>query len=143
MGDLMFWNRHKKLVVAMTCSDWRLHQPVVDFNRRIGRAVGAECVDLVALPGPDGLLALARGGEWEAAKGQVKLLADAHHAAALVVVAHQRCAGHPVSDDQHDVDVVAVARELKASLGFPGPVHALVATYGTDRKWGLKQVAKV
>ena len=126
----------------MTCSDWRLHKRVVDFNARIGRATGTKEVDLVALPGPDGLLKPERMGEWEAAKGQVKLLADAHHASALAVVAHQRCAGHPVSDGEHDHDVQALAKALKESLAFSGPVYALVATYTNDRKWGLKQVGR-
>jgi hypothetical protein len=138
----MFWNRKKKLAVAMTCSDWRLHQRVVDFNGRIGKATGTGEVDLVALPGPDGLLKPERAGEWEAAKGQVKLLADAHHAAALAVVAHQRCAGHPVSDGEHNHDVQAVAKNLKESLGFSGPVYALVATYKNDRNWGLTEVGR-
>jgi hypothetical protein len=138
----MFWKIRKKLSVAMTCSDWRLHRRVVDFNARIGHATGTSQVDLVALPGPDGLLKPDRAGEWEAAKGQVKLLADAHHAAALAVVAHQRCAGHPVPDDEHDRDVQAVAKALKESLGFSGPAYALVATYTNDRKWGLKEVGR-
>jgi hypothetical protein len=136
----MFWNRKKSLAVAMTCSDWRLHQRVVDFNGRIGKATGTGEVDLVALPGPDGLLNPERVGEWEAAKAQVKLLADAHHAAALAVVAHQRCAGHPASDGEHDRDVQAVAKKLKESLEFSGPVYALVATYKNNRSWGLKEV---
>jgi len=138
----MFWNRKKNLAVAMTCSDWRLHQRIVDFNRQIGRATGTQQVDLVALPGPDGLLKPERAGEWEAAKAQVKLLADAHHAAALAVVAHQRCAGHPVSDGEHDRDVQEAAKKLKESLGFSGPVYALVATYKNDRSWGIKEVGR-
>ena len=126
----------------MTCADWRLHHRGVDFNARIGRTTGTREVDLVALPGPDGLLKPERAGEWEAAKGHMKLLADAHQAVALAVVAHQRCAGHPVSDGDHDLDVQAVAKSLKESLGFSGPVFALVATYTNDRKWGLKEVAR-
>jgi hypothetical protein len=138
----MFWNRKKKLADAVTCADWRLHQRVVDFNTRIGRATGTRQVDLVALPGPDGLLRPERAGEWEAAKGQVKLLADAHHASAIAVVAHQRCAGHPVSDQEHDHDVQSVAKAIKETLAFPGPVYALVATYSSDRRWGLKEVGR-
>ena len=136
----MFWSRRKKLAVAVTCADWRLHQPAVDFNRRIGKAVGVKCVDLVALPGPNGLLRPERSTEWNAALGQVKLLAEAHHADSIAVVAHQRCAGHPVSDEEHNVDAATVAKELKEKLGFSGPVHALVATYRSDTKWGLKAV---
>jgi hypothetical protein len=138
----MLWGRNKNLGVAMTCSDWRLRQPSVKFLSRIANAVGVGKVDLVALPGPDGLLLDQRSGEWQAAKGQVKLLADAHHAAAIAVVAHQRCAGHPVDDVQHEKDVAETAKSLKAALGFEGPVYALVATYKSDSDWGLKEIGR-
>ncbi len=138
----MLWGKNNKLAVAVTCSDWRLHQRAVDFNTRIGKAVGCGKVDMVVLPGPDGLLLPTRVGEWQAALGQVELLANAHHAAALAVVAHQRCAGHPVDDAQHETDVVNAAKALKGALNFAGPAFALVATYGSDSKWGLKTIGK-
>ncbi len=62
------WGRDKKLGVAMTCSDWRLHQKGVKFIGRVGKAMGWGKVDLVALLGPDGLLLDQRSGEWQAAK---------------------------------------------------------------------------
>lgn len=138
----MFWGKKAKLAVAVTCSDWRLHQRGVDFNTRIGKAVGCSKVDMVVLPGPDGLLLPTRVGEWQAALGQVELLANAHHAAALAVVAHQRCAGHPVDDAQHETDVVNAAKALKGALNFAGPAYALVATYSSDSKWGLKTIGQ-
>jgi hypothetical protein len=138
----MLWSRKKTLAVALTCSDWRLHQAKVDLNRRIAKAVKATGVDLIAIPGPDGLLLPDRAAEWAVAQAQAGLLANVHHAAALAVVAHQRCAGHPVSDPQHDIDVLATARALKAALGFQGPAYAMVATYHSDRDWGLKTVGQ-
>lgn len=138
----MLWGNKAKLAVAVTCSDWRLHQRAVDFNTRIGKAVGCGKVDMVVLPGPDGLLLPTRVGEWQSALGQVELLANAHHAAALAVVAHQRCAGHPVDDAQHETDVANAAKALKGALHFEGPAFALVATYGSDSKWGLKTIGQ-
>jgi carbonic anhydrase-like protein len=138
----MLWGSNKKLAVAVTCSDWRLHQRKVDFNTRIGNAVGCGRVDMVVLPGPDGLLLAERAGEWAAAQAQTGLLAKAHHAVALAVVAHQRCAGHPVDDGQHEIDVAAAAKALKAALDFEGPAYALVATYNSDSDWGLKTIGK-
>jgi hypothetical protein len=59
----MFWSRQKKLAIAMTCLDRCLHWRVVGFNGRIGKAARTGQVDLVALPGPDGLLEPERAGE--------------------------------------------------------------------------------
>jgi len=142
-GDKMFGKRHKKLAIAVTCADWRLHQRGVDLNRRIARALKVSGVDLIALPGPDGVLLADRSGEWQALAGQVALLIGAHSPTAVAVIAHQRCAGHPVSDEEHDKDVVAAARALKEKTGFGGPVSAMVAVYNSDKDWDLKTVAKV
>ena len=143
LGGEMFWNRHKKLGVAVTCADWRLHQRRVDLNTRLARQLRVGGVDVTAVPGPDGLLRPERAGEWQAVRDWAKLLVTAHHAEALAVVAHQKCAGHPVSDTEHDHDVVEVAKALKAAIGFGGPTQALVAIFHNDAKWGLKLVARV
>ena len=135
----MFWGRrHRKLAVALTCADWRLHQRKVDLNARVAKMLDVHGVDLIAVPGPDGLTKPERAAEWEAAVAQIKLLIGAHAPHALVVLAHQRCAGHPVSDAEHDVDVAATAKALKEATGFKEKVHAAVAVYHSDTAWDLK-----
>ncbi len=138
----MWWNRQKTIGVAITCADWRLHQKRVNLNTRLARQLHVSGVDITAVPGPDGLLRPDRAGEWKAVCDWAKLLVTAHRAQVLAVVAHQRCAGHPVSDSDHAADVVEVARALKAAIGFEGPTQALVATYYNDARWGLKLIAR-
>jgi hypothetical protein len=135
----MWGRKHRKLAVALTCADWRLHQRNVDLNRRLAKLLDVRGVDLIAVPGPDGLVLPERSAEWHAAVAQIKLLIGAHAPLALAVVAHQRCAGHPVTDAAHDADVVATAKALKAETGFAGPVRAIVAVYHSDTAWELKQ----
>ena len=137
----MFWRRHKKIAVGLMCADWRLHQKGVAFNSRIARQLKVDGVDVIAVPGPDGLLKPEREAEWKTALAQITLLIGAHKPHALAVIAHQRCAGHPVSDDVHETDVATTAQALKEQTGFPGPSVALVATYTSDSNWGLKQIA--
>src|SRR5579885_1727081 len=132
--------RKRKLGIALMCSDWRLHQGRVDLNWKIARALKVRGVDVVAVPGPDGLLAPARETEWRSAVRQIAVLAKAHDSVALAVVAHQRCAGHPVSDDEHEIGVAAAAKALKEALKFAGPVAAMVATYRSESNWGLKKI---
>jgi hypothetical protein len=137
----MFWRRHKKLAIALTCADWRLHQRKVDLNRRLARALEVDGVDMIVVPGPDGLLVPAREAEWKVALAQISLLIGAHTPVKLAVVAHQRCAGHPVGDIEHNHDVEAAAKALKLLTNFAGPVEAFVATYKSDTSWGLKPIA--
>jgi hypothetical protein len=138
----MWGRKHKKLAVALTCADWRLHQHKVDMNARLARLLGVNGVDLVAMPGPDGLIMAGRQSEWQTAVSQVKLLIGAHAPTVVVVLAHQRCAGHPVADGDHDTDAAATAKALKAATGFAGPVRAVIAVYHSDTSWDLKLVAE-
>jgi hypothetical protein len=134
---------HKKLGLALMCADWRLHQGKVKLYEQLKRALGVYGIDINAVPGPDGLLMPERAAEWEAVLGWVKLLIEAHDPVALAVVAHQRCAGHPVSDELHEADAAELADVLKEQTGFAGPVHALVAVYHSDDKWSLKSISRV
>jgi hypothetical protein len=139
----MWGKRHKKLAIALTCADWRLHQRKVDLNTRLARRLGVTGVDLIAVPGPDGLTKPERQAEWQTAVAQISLLIGAHSPQVIAVVAHQRCAGHPVSDFEHDGDVAATAKALKEATGFTGPVRAMVAVYHSDLSWDLKDVGSV
>jgi Putative carbonic anhydrase len=137
----MWGRRNRRLAVALTCADWRLHLRKVDLNDRLAKLVGVEGVDLIAVPGPDGLIKPERRSEWQVAVGQIKLLIVAHAPKTLVVLAHQRCAGHPVSDEEHDADVAATAKALKSETGFGGAVRAVVAVYRSESAWELKPIA--
>ena len=139
----MFGSRHKTLAVALVCADWRLHHKRVDLNKRLSRLLGADGVDTIAVPGPDGLALPQRASEWQTAVSQISLLIGAHKPAALAVAAHQRCAGHPVDDGQHRVDVMTVARALKDATKFPGPVTAIVIVYHSDARWDLEKIGEV
>ncbi len=138
----MWGKKHKKLAVALTCADWRLHQHKVDMNARLAKLLGVDGIDLIAVPGPDGLIKSGRESEWQTAVSQIKLLIGAHAPGVLVVLAHQRCAGHPVTDAEHDADAAAAAKALKAETGFTGPVKAIIAVYHSDTAWDLKPLTE-
>jgi hypothetical protein len=139
----MFWRRHKKLAVALVCADWRLHQRRVNLNKRLSQLLRIDGVDTIAVPGPDGLARPERATEWQNAVSQISLLIAVHKPAALTVVAHQRCAGHPVGDDEHVHDVMTVAKALKEATKFPGPVVGSIAVYHSDASWGLRKIGEI
>jgi hypothetical protein len=136
----MFWRRHKKLAVALVCADWRLHHRRVNLNKRLAGLLRVDGVDTIAVPGPDGLALPQRAAEWQNAISQILLLIAVHKPTTLTVVAHQRCAGHPVGDDEHVDDAMTAAKALKSATKFSGPVAAVVAVYHNDAKWGLQKI---
>jgi hypothetical protein len=138
----MWGKKHKKLAIALTCADWRLHYRKVNMNARLVKLLKVDGVDLICVPGPDGLGRPGREVEWRTAVAQIDLLIGAHAPQAVVVLAHQRCAGHPVADGEHDANAATIARILKAATGFPGPVKAIMAVCRADLAWDLKTLAE-
>lgn len=135
--------KRPRVAILVTCADWRLHLAEVGLNARVADLLGVEGVDVLALPGPDGLMKPQRVGEWEALIDQISLLITAHAPVVLAVAGHQNCAGHAVDDARHDLDVGPVARGIKEATGFPGPIHAMMLVYRSDREWDLKTVAVI
>lgn len=143
MSDVLSVKKDPRIALLLTCADWRLHSHEVDLNARIKGICGCDGIDLVAVPGPDGMLQPARAGEWTAAVSQIKLLIKNHNVQVLLVAAHHCCAGHPVSDAQHDADVRDTVAALKRDTGFSGPIHAIMLTYRDELDWGIEPVVVI
>jgi hypothetical protein len=131
----------KKMGLVLVCADGRLHQEAVHYNDQLAREMGVDLVDVVAVPGPDGLFKSGREGERDSVTGWLKLLVGAHHPVAIAVVGHYQCAGNAVDDAEHDHDVAAAAAGLKHELGFQGPVFAFSTVWHSDERWSLKKIA--
>lgn len=143
MPDVLPVENDPRIALLLTCADWRLHSHEVDLNARVKEICGCDGIDLVSVPGPDGMLHPARSNEWLSAVSQIKLLINNHNVQVLVVAAHHRCAGHPVSDTQHDTDVRATVAALKRDTGFSGPIHAIMLTYRAELDWGIEPVVVI
>ncbi|MGH7141420.1 MAG: carbonic anhydrase [Minisyncoccia bacterium] len=131
---------NKKMGLALVCSDGRLHQGRVQYNKQLCDALGVDLVDIVALPGPDGLFKAGREVERDVALAQAKLLIDAHHPTAVAVVGHYTCAGNPTSDEEHDADAKAAAEKCKTALGFEN-VLSFSTVRHSDEEWSLKKIS--
>lgn len=133
----------KKLAIAITCSDWRLHQDAVHYNKQLAELLGADGVDLIVVPGPDGLYKEGSETALKVVADAAKLLAGAHNSMAIAVVGHYQCAGNPASDEQHDADAAEAAQALRKSLDFAGPIVAVSTVYRDDANWSLKEIARI
>ena len=125
-------------------ADWRLHQEGVHINNAVKKHLGVDGVDVIALPGPDGLCVKSEfETERDVLLRWLKVLIGAHKPVALAFVAHYNCAGHPVPYAQHDEDIATTMRHYKESLNFKGDMVALCATYENDKEWPLKEIARI
>jgi carbonic anhydrase len=133
----------KKLAIAITCSDWRLHQDAVHYNKQLADLLGVDGVDLIVVPGPDGIYKEGKEAQLKVVADAATLLAGAHNSVSIAVVGHYQCAGNPVADEQHDADAKATAETLHKVMNFGGPIIAASAVYHSDSEWSLKEVARV
>jgi hypothetical protein len=101
----------KKIAIGVFCADWRLHQEHVQIVTKVRDHLGVDAVDMLVTAGPEGVVKNpARAGERETLKDNLNLLIGAHHPTTVAFIAHQRCAGHPVSDEQHEADIAETMR---------------------------------
>src|SRR5579872_4465153 len=104
----------KKISVVLACSDWRLHQDAVHYNKQLAEALEVGGVDIVAFPGPDGLYKKGREDERAVALKHAKVLIEAHHPVSLGIAGHYTCAGNPEDEAAHDAEVALAAERFKA-----------------------------
>jgi hypothetical protein len=104
-------NDHGKFVTAVNCMDGRVQDAV---NQWLKNKYQADYVDVITEPGPDGIL--SRNAD-QAVTANIKKRLDIslskHGSKVIALVAHDDCAGNPVSREEHKKDLLAGRETLK------------------------------
>jgi len=131
------------IAVVMTCMDCRLHRPEAEHYRQLCELLEVDDCYIETEAGPDGAVI----HDEERSAGAVKnlqIIEDAKNPKVMAICAHYDCAGHPVSDGEHDQDVVKAAEQLsKEVYGESGKVIPLIAyqNEGDGPTWGVKKLS--
>lgn len=101
--------------IAVTCVDCRLHEcSIVPALKNI---MGVDKVYIETTAGPEGRILQSEPNHHLAALvDDLELLIKAKAARVVAIVGHCDCAGHPVSDAQHTIDIVKAAAVVKSTL---------------------------
>lgn len=129
----------KKVGIAIMCVDWRLHQKEVRAAEKVRDALGVDVVDVVAFPGPDGILRDGHEAERPVLLSWLELLIGAHKPVSIAMVGHYNCAANACDDAKHDGDAHAMADYLKRETKFEN-IKAFSAVRNSDTDWELKEV---
>lgn len=111
---------------AINCIDGRVQAPVADWVRA---HFGVQYVDMVTVPGPDGVLTQGAPQANKLILDYVRVSQEAHHSGVLAIAGHFGCAGHPVSPDEH-IAAIRAAAAVAASWGLPMRVIGLWVNEG-------------
>ena len=131
-------DNHKN-AIAFVCSDGRLHHGEVNLCEKIRTLLEVDFVYIIAVPGPDGVLKKDSSAWCKTAREEFELLNEAKHPIKVAIVGHCDCAGHPVSDEEHEKDVAGCVETIK-SWGFGGEILGLLAEHNSDTNWPMKKV---
>lgn len=125
---------HGVFVTAINCMDGRTQEPVAAWLKR---TFGADYVDTITEPGPDGLLADGRAPEVAAIRRRLEISVRAHGSQVAAVVSHDDCAGNPVGPDQHREHLrQAVERVRSWGLGV-----RVIGLYVNER-WAVEPIVE-
>lgn len=97
---------------SVGCMDGRVQKAV---NRYAALMFGAEYADTVTKAGLDGIFSQDEVNPevYESVKSMILVSVDRHHSYGIVVHGHEECAGNPVSDAQHKLDVKKSVEVIK------------------------------
>ncbi len=108
-------------VTAINCMDGRVQEPVSGWMKE---RFGADYVDMITEPGPDGILARGEPGQVESIRKRVDISVNGHGSRVVAVVGHYDCAGNPGPKEQHLEQIEKSVERIK-SWGQPVRVLGL------------------
>lgn len=129
-------------MILVSCSDGRITGAAVRARAiasKHGFDIGEKCVYRIKVPGPDGVVTGKRGLiHKDSLREDLAVLIEKTHAAVIGIAGHCDCAGHPVSEEEHEKDVQASATIIQS--WFPNtPVISLLDRPQEDESWAYHE----
>lgn len=132
-------NQDKKVAFVLGCVDCRHHVSEAELIAQLKIILGVDDVYLCTTAGPDGVM-VAREVRHDAAMEDAIIIRDAKNATVFAVLGHYGCAGHPVSDEQHDADTVSGAKNMSATVETSAIPLIFFPRAGQKPTWGIKRL---
>jgi len=121
-----------KFGTAINCIDGRTQEIVIDYMKRNQNVDG---VDMVTLPGADGILSGEKHTEIDLVKRAVTISVEKHGSSVIAVVGHHDCAGNPGDKEYHRVHLRKAMLKV-ASWNLP----VRVLGFYVNNKWKIEEI---
>ncbi|KGX84785.1 carbonic anhydrase [Pontibacillus litoralis] len=89
-------------VTAINCKDGRAQLPVIYWMQE---RFSAQYVDMITEPGPTNHILNATEQQIETLKAKINISHNIHGSKAIAIVAHNECAGNPISKEEQKQQV--------------------------------------
>lgn len=132
----------KKVAFVLGCVDQRHHVPEAEMIGQLKELLSVDEVYLCTTAGPDGVM-VEQGCRCDAAVEDAVIIKEAKGASVFAVLGHHGCAGHPVSDEQHDDDTKKAAKLMATKV--QSPVWPLIFKLGSEDRptWVAEKLSSV
>lgn len=102
---------------AINCMDGRVQAAVADW---VKLRCHVDYVDVVTVPGPDGLLTSGPADRVAHLRDYVAISVNGHGSRVIAISGHYDCAGYPVSRELHIAAIQQAAQRIQQTWGFAG-----------------------
>lgn len=121
-----------KFATAINCMDGRTQLPV---NQWMKDKFGADYIDTITEPGPDKILTLDNSPLIDSIKQRVLISVEKHDSSVIAIVAHDLCAGNPVSKEEH---LAHLKQAMDTVKSWNLPVDIYGVWVGSD--WKVEEI---
>ncbi len=122
---------HGTFATAFNCIDGRTQQPLINF---VKKEIGVDHVDVITAPGMNKAFA-TKAAALESWKQAAEISVQKHGSQTIIVAGHYDCAGNPVDNAQHALDIKASCDIIK---DWNWPVRVIGAW--VNDKWEIETV---
>lgn len=121
-----------KFATLINCMDGRVQESVVSWLKN---RFQVDYVDVITEPGPDKILLEMKPMKLADIKKKIDISINKHHSKVIAIAGHYDCAGNPVSQEEHLIQIKKCVDLIKSwNLG--------VAALGlwVNEKWEVEKV---
>lgn len=126
---------------SIGCMDGRVHNAIEEYGKR---KFGAEYPDTITEAGLAGLLTKEHVDVnlLKSLKRKIDISLKLHKAKGIIVHGHQECAGNPVPDDIHKVDIKRTLTVIQLLTHGAVPVVGVFVKRGhnNSKKWEVEEL---
>jgi len=103
---------HNTFATAINCMDGRVQEPVIQWLRR---QYGADYVDMITEPGPEGLLAECKDLMASASiRRRLEISVNRHNSKVVAIVGHHDCAGNPTDKETQHEQILGATKTVES-----------------------------
>ncbi len=101
-----------KFGTVINCMDGRVQIPVIEW---IKNNFDVEYVDVITEPGPDKILATSTDDLiLRRLQSKAEISVKVHRSKLIAVVGHFDCAGNPVTEEEHKLQIIESVKKIKS-----------------------------